>query len=117
MSKHKKKVLIGSGIAVAVVSAAAAASHRITKELASIAMARPEPKVSEKAASKTTGTNYQSEFSQHRREMSRRLWEKDHVQVELTARGRRTPCGSLVLSGRRKEDYRCNAWLEVFLSR
>lgn len=86
MSKHKKKVLIGSGIAVAVVSAAAAASHRITKELASIAMARPEPKVSEKAASKTTGTNYQSEFSQHRREMSRRLWEKDHVQVELTAR-------------------------------
>ena len=49
MSKFKKKVLIGSGIAAGVVSAAAAVSYEVTKKLASIAMDRPAPKVSEKS--------------------------------------------------------------------
>ena len=48
MSKRKKKVLIGSGIAAGAISAAAAVSHSVTKKLASIAMDRPVPKVSEK---------------------------------------------------------------------
>ena len=54
MSKSKKKVLIGSGIAAGAISVAAAVSHGVTKKLASIAMDRPVPKVSEKAASAVT---------------------------------------------------------------
>jgi len=85
MSKSKKKVLIGSGIAAGAISAAAAVSHGVTKKLASIAMDRLVPKVSEKAASAVTGTDYQLEFSQHREEAAERLRDKEHQTVELEA--------------------------------
>lgn len=86
MSKSKKKVLIGSGIAAGVFSAAAAVSHGVTKKLASIAMDRPAPDVSKKAASAVTGTDAQSQFSLLRKEAAARLLEKEHETVELEAR-------------------------------
>ena len=93
MSKRKKKALIGSGIAAGVVSAAAAVSHEVTKKLASIAMDRPAPKVSEKAASAIAGTDYQSEFSRVRKEVAKRLRETEHQTVELEARDGETLVG------------------------
>ena len=92
MSKSKK-VLIGSGIAAGVVSAAAAVSHGVTKKLASIAMDRPVPEVSEKAAETVTGTSEQSEFSRLRKEAANRLLEKEHETVELEARDGETLVG------------------------
>lgn len=86
MSKPMKKVLIGSGIAAGAVSAAAAVSHGLTKKMASIAMDRPAPKVSEKSATKVTGTDYQSAFSRLRTEKADWLAAQEHEVVEITAR-------------------------------
>lgn len=86
MSKRKKKVLIGSGITAGAISAVAAVSHGVTKKLASIAMDRPAPKVSEKSAAAVTGTDYHSEFSIFRAEAAKRLLAKEHQTVELEAR-------------------------------
>ena len=86
MNKSKKNLLIGSGITAGVVSAAAAVSHGVTKKLTSIAMDRPAPNVSEKAASVVSGTDYQSPFSLKRKEAAERLLEKAHELVELEAR-------------------------------
>ena len=84
MNKSKKNLLIGSGITAGVVSAAAV-SHGVTKKLTSIAMDRPAPNVSEKAASALSGTDYQSPFSLKRKEAAERLLEKEHELVELEA--------------------------------
>lgn len=81
MKKSKKNLLIGSGITAGVVSAAAAVSHGVTKKLTSIAMDRPTPNVSEKAASAVSGTDYQSPFSLKRKEAAERLLEKEHEQI------------------------------------
>ena len=86
MNKSQKNILMGSGITAGVVSAAAAVSHGITKKLASIAMDRPVPNVSEKAASAVSGTDYQSPFSLKRKEAAERLLKKEHELVELEAR-------------------------------
>ena len=86
MKKSKKNLLIGSGITVGIVSAAAAVSRGVTKKLTSIAMDRPAPNVSEKAASAVSGTDYQSPFSLKRKEAAERLLEKEHELVELEAR-------------------------------
>lgn len=85
MKKSQKNALIGSGIAAGVVSAAAAVSHGVTKKLASIAMDRPTPEVSEKAATAVTG-GYESEFSELRKEAAERLLKREHEIVELEAR-------------------------------
>lgn len=85
MKKSQKNVLIGSGIAAGVVSAAAAISHGVTKKLVSIAMDRPTPEVSEKAATAVTGTDYQSEFSLLRNEKAEQLRKKEHEIIELKA--------------------------------
>lgn len=85
MKKSKKNVLLGSGIAAGVISAAAVVSHGVTKKLASIAMDRPFPEVSEKAATAVTG-GYESEFSELRKETAERLLQKEHEIVELEAR-------------------------------
>ena len=86
MSKRKNKFLIGSGIAAGAISAAAAVSHGVTKKLASIAMDRPVPCLSDKSAAAITGADYHSEFSRFRAEAAQRLREKEHQTVELEAR-------------------------------
>lgn len=86
MQKSKKKVIIGSCIAAGVVSTAAAVSHCITKWLASIAMERPNPEVSQKAAFAVSGTAPQSEIIQLRKEATDRLLNREHEIVELEAK-------------------------------
>lgn len=86
MNKSKKNLLLGLGITTGVVSAAAAVSHGVTKKLTSIAMDRPLPNVSEKAASALMGTEYQPLFALKRKEATELLQEKEHLLVELKAR-------------------------------
>ena len=88
MKKSKKNILIGSGITAGVVTVAAAVSHGVTKKLASIAMDRPTPRVSEKAASAVSGADYLSPFSLKRKEAAELLLKKEHELVELEARDR-----------------------------
>ena len=86
MKKSKKNMIIGSGIAAGAVSAAAAISHGVTRKMASIAMDRPEPKVSERAAERVTGTSADSAFSHIRKEAAEQLSSREHEIVEITAK-------------------------------
>ena len=86
MKKSSKNILIGSGIAAGAVSAAAAISHGVTKKMASIAIDRPVPKVSEKAAERVTGTGADSDFSKIRRDAANQLAAREHEIVEITAK-------------------------------
>ena len=79
-------MIIGSGIAAGAVSAAAAISHGVTRKMASIAMDRPEPKVSERAAERVTGTSADSAFSHIRKEAAEQLSSREHEIVEITAK-------------------------------
>ena len=86
MKKSSKNILIGSGIAAGAVSAAAAISHGVTKKMASIAIDRPVPKVSEKAAERVTVPGAYSDFSKIRRDAANQLAAREHEIVEITAK-------------------------------
>lgn len=83
--KSGKKWLIASGIAAGALSAAAAVSHKVTKGLVSLALDRKELDFGDQAAARISGTDYQSPFYVERTEAAKRLREREHQTVELTA--------------------------------
>lgn len=83
--KAWKNWLIVSGIAAGAVSAAAAVSHKVTKGLVSLALDRKKLDLGDQAAARISGTDYQSPFYMQRMEAAKRLREKEHQTVQLTA--------------------------------
>ena len=86
MEKDKMRLLVGSGILAAGLTAAGAVSHAVTKNLVSIAVDRELPRgITDRAKRRFKGSAENAAFLQALEEGSRRLQGRDSQTVEITA--------------------------------